>query len=69
MAKVCVNSIYIYNPVGYDLFDPKVSIPAGSKVKVVNQRGCPPANTGGHCFVEFNGKFQGLVLTASLSKL
>ena len=37
-------------------------------VKVVALHGCPPPNTMGCCHVELDGKFAGMVLTASLSK-
>jgi hypothetical protein len=38
-------------------------------VRVCTPYGCPPPNTMGHCFVEtLEGKFIGLVSTASLHK-
>jgi len=38
-------------------------------VQVVNLRGCPKANTMGHCHVnDADGRFAGLVCTSSLVK-
>lgn len=68
MARVRVNSEYYYNPVGMDLWDGRTTLKKGDKVKVVNLRGCPPANTMGHCYVTLDGKFAGLVLCNSLTK-
>jgi hypothetical protein len=68
MAKVRVNSEYYYNPVGMDKWDSRTTLKKGDKVKVVNLRGCPPANTMGHCYVNHNGKLAGLVLCNSLTK-
>lgn len=68
MAKVRVNSEYYYNPVGMDIWDSRTTLKKGDKVKVENLRGCPPANTMGHCYVTLNGQFAGLVLCNSLTK-
>lgn len=68
MAKVRVNSEYYYNPVGMDIWDSRTTLKKGDKVTVVNLRGCPPANTMGHCHVNHNGQFAGLVLCNSLTK-
>jgi len=68
--KVRVNSKYKYVPVGMDLFSPVSAIPSGTVVRVVNKRGCPPANTMGHCYIEtLDGSIFGLVLTNSLQSL
>lgn len=69
ITKVKVGKEYIYQPVIMDVCDPKTNLKAGDKVKVVNQRGCPPANTMGHCHVEFEGKFVGLVHCNSLQAI
>ena len=74
--KVRVRATYHYSP---NLFD-RMSSPAGGKVevgevvRVINQHGCPPANTMGMCYIERvndtpNGKagqFLGMVCTNSL---
>jgi hypothetical protein len=69
MKKVTVNSWYTYRPVGLDTWDGPASLSPGDLVKVKNLPGCPPANTMGHCHVvDRNGRFAGLVLTASLER-
>jgi hypothetical protein len=67
--KLSTNKIYIYDPVGVDIFDPPVNIKKGDKVKVVNLPGCPPSGTMNHAHVEHakNGKFAGLVHINSLT--
>jgi hypothetical protein len=65
-TRVKVGKVYTFDPVMMDLCDPKTKLKKGDKVKVVNLRGCPPANTMGHCHVEFNGEFAGLVHCNSL---
>lgn len=67
--KVRVGKEYIYQPVGLDRWDARTTLKAGDRVKVVNQRGCPPANTMGHCYVTLNGEFKGLILTNSLTDI
>lgn len=63
--KVVVGRRYRYVPVMLDKMD--WDIPEGTIVRVVNQHGCPPANTMGHCYIEtLEGKFIGLVCTNSL---
>ena len=64
--KVRVGSQYRFEPVGLDRFDPKTDLQAGDVVRVVNLPGAPPANTMGQCYVEKDGKFRGMVATASL---
>ncbi len=65
--RVKVGKMYRYEADGFDRFDPKTSLQTGDVVQVVNQRGCPPANTMGHCFVNKDGKFMGLVCCVSLA--
>lgn len=65
--KVRARNWYVYNPVLLDRIDPKTCLRAGDIVQVVNLPGCPRANTMGHCHVEHDGKFAGLVHTNSLS--
>lgn len=69
--KVRVDKQYKYNPVPLDRFHPAIpgALTKGDTVKVVNMPRCPPANTMGHCYVEKNGKFCGLVCTNSLEDL
>lgn len=66
--RVRTGSEYYFNPVAMDRFDPKTDLMKGDRVKVVNLRGCPPANTMGHAHVTKNGQFAGLVHCNSLSK-
>lgn len=67
--KVIVGKTYIYDPVLIDRCDSKTDLKRGDLVRVINVRGCPPANTMGHCYVERNGKFMGLVCTNSLKEV
>jgi hypothetical protein len=64
--KVKVGKEYTFEPVMMDVCDPKTTLKRGDKVTVVNLRGCPPANTMGHCHVNFEGQFAGLVHCNSL---
>lgn len=66
-TKVRAGKEYEYQPVIWDKLDPKTALKPGDKVKVINLRGCPPANTMGHCHVEHNGQFVGLVHCNSLN--
>tara|TARA_Y100000034_G_scaffold125913_1_gene176350 strand:- start:324 stop:545 length:222 start_codon:yes stop_codon:yes gene_type:complete len=71
--KVRVNSTYRYDPVALDRVDPPYGVTQGilSKgdiVKVVNLPGCPKANTMGHCHIEIEGQFAGMVHTNSLQR-
>ncbi len=68
--KVRKGSVYVFNAAGWDVFDPRDNTPAnGTKVRVIHPHGCPPPNTMGHAHVEgLDGRFIGLVATASLSK-
>ncbi len=66
--KVKVGKVYHYNPVMWDKLDPKTDLKKNDPVVVVNLRGCPPANTMGHCHVNrINGEFAGLVHCNSLT--
>lgn len=59
-----------FNPALLDLIDPKTNLKKGDVVRVTHCRGCPPPNTMGHAHVEtLDGKFIGLVQTASLEKV
>ena len=74
MDRVRVGKKYIYNPCLIDIVDPPKSDPGcelrkGDIVQVVNLRGCPPANTMGHCYIEKDGKFAGLVSVHSLEAI
>ena len=68
--KVRANASYIYDPVMLDVINPPLdeTLKRGDRVKVVKLHGCPPPNTMGHCHIEKNGKFAGLVCTNSLKK-
>jgi hypothetical protein len=61
---------YRFEACGWDRFDRKPNTPAdGTLVRVCTPRGCPPPNAMGHCFVEsLEGRFIGLVATASLTR-
>jgi hypothetical protein len=70
--KVRVNSVYQFNPNGWDTFDACGQLlKPGDLVQVINVYGCPPANTMGQCYVRLVGDsskaFQ-MVSTGSLSK-
>lgn len=62
--------VFRYEPVGWDVFDPKVGIDAGRLVRKTQPAGCPRNGTMGHTFIEDaeTGEFLGLVLIASLAK-
>jgi hypothetical protein len=64
--KVRVGKSYTYDPVPMDIFDAKTPLKKGDIVKVVKLPGCPAPNVMGHCHVEKDGQFMGLVLTNSL---
>ena len=68
--KVRKGQVLVFNAVGWDRFDARSNTPVnGTVVRVCTPHGCPPPNAMGHCFVEtLEGKFIGLVSTASLSK-
>lgn len=70
--KVRVGATYVFKPVPIDRFlmAPQAVkegwLKEGDLVKVINCHGCPPANTMGHCYIEKDGKFCGMVCTNSL---
>jgi hypothetical protein len=70
--RVRAGQVYVYVPVLYDQCDPRLShIESRLFVRVVNLRGCPPANTMGHCHIKgaVTNDFLGLVCTKSLRPL
>jgi 3-dehydroquinate synthase class II len=67
--RVRVNARYVYDPVLLDQIDGRTSLKKGDVVQVVNLHGCPKANTMGHCHVEKDGQFAGLVCCNSLIPL
>ena len=67
--KVRAGITYIYYPNLMDRCDARTKLIPGDMVKVVNLRGCPPANTMGQAYVNLDGKFAGMVSTNSLYPL
>lgn len=67
--KVRVGQELTFNPVMWDVIDPKTNLKAGDKVRVIKCHGAPPPNTMNHCHVEtLEGVFCGLVHCNSLTK-
>lgn len=68
MARLRVGVWYRFEAVGMDIYRPAhQGLKDGQRVQVVNLRGCPPANTMGHCYVNGEaGQFMGMVLCNSL---
>lgn len=68
--KVRTGSIYTWVACMLDTLHPSVTrIADGTKVRVVNIKGCPPANTMNHCYAEtLDGVWLGLVCCSSLYK-
>jgi len=67
MAKV-----YIFEPVGWDVFDARSNQPKpGTRVVKTQPYGTPKNGTMGHAFVEDaeTGAFYGLVMLASLKEV
>lgn len=66
-----MTTTYRFEPVGFDLFDPKPHQPKpGSLVKKVQPHGCPRNGTMGFTYVQgLTGEFHGLVLLNSLTKV
>ena len=62
--------VFRYEPAGWDVFDPKVSIEPGTLVRKTQPAGCPRNGTMGHTFIEDaeTGEFLGLVQLTSLAK-
>jgi len=69
LTKVKVGKSYEYQPITMDRFDARTRLKPGDIVTVVNLRGCPPANTMGHCHVNFKEQFAGLVHCNSLQPI
>ncbi len=71
--RVRVNSIYRYNPNGWDKLRPCQgnTLSAGDIVRVGNLSSAPPANTMGQCYVfnPFTREFLCMVSTGSLEVL
>ena len=73
--RVRANTKYRYNPVPMDRINPPfgvsdgyINLRPGDTVTVVNLPGCPKANTMGHCHINKDDKFAGLVCTGSLER-
>jgi len=68
--KVRVGSVYTWVACMLDTLHPSIKrIADGTKVRVVNMKGCPPANTMNHCYAEtLDGQWLGLVCCSSLYK-
>jgi len=67
--RVKVGKTYEFQPVLFDRMSPPAGceVAEGQRVKVVNQYGCPKANTMGMCYIEtMEGEFAGMVCTNSL---
>lgn len=65
-------TVYVFEPVGWDVFDRRENQPApGTLVVKVQPAGCPRNGTMGHCFVSDadTGAFYGLVLVNSLRRV
>jgi len=63
--------VYIYKPVGFDIFDRRNYQPKpGTRLVKCQPPGTPRNGTMGHCYVEDaeTGKFYGLVLENSLER-
>lgn len=71
MAKrVRVGKIYRFNPVMFDkLNPPAVHVPEGAEVAVIDLPGCPKANTMQMCYIQYQGRFAGMVCTNSLEEI
>jgi hypothetical protein len=68
MAK---RRVYQYEPVLWDLIDPKTTLLRGDKVVKIQPYGCPRNGTMGHCFVgdPETEQFIGLVHQNSLVRV
>ena len=64
-------TLYEYQPVGWDIFDPRTDLQPGDHVVKIQPAGTPRNGTMGHCFVgdPRNGAFIGLVLVKSLRRV
>jgi hypothetical protein len=69
MNRVRAGSVYTFRPVALDLYDSRTDAQVGDRVRVVNLRGAPKANTMNHCHIEsLSGDFLGMVHVNSLVK-
>jgi hypothetical protein len=64
--RVQANHEYYYVPNLLDIADARTDLKTGALVTVVNLPGAPKCNTMGHCHVNYQGEFAGLVHTNSL---
>lgn len=68
-SKVRVNSIFRYEPTGWDLFmRPASTAQPGQLVRVIHPYGCPKPGTLNHAHIAdaLTGEFLGLVHISSL---
>jgi hypothetical protein len=68
---MAAKKVFVFEPVGFDLFSPtKLAPPKGTKVVKTQPHGCPKNGTMGHTYIEDaeTGEFYGLVLINSLTK-
>lgn len=63
--------LYEYQPVGWDIFDPRTHLQRGDRVVKIQPAGTPKNGTMGHCFVgdPETRDFIGLVLVKSLRRV
>lgn len=63
-------TVYTFEPVGWDIFDRRVDVEPGTRVVKTQPYGCPRNGTMGHCFIADadTGEFYGLVLVNSLKR-
>jgi hypothetical protein len=68
--RVRAGSVYMFRPAGWDRTAPShLGLTDGQRLRVVNLRGCPPANTMKHAHEQdLAGQIMGMVCTASLVK-
>jgi hypothetical protein len=69
--KTARKTVYVFEPVGFDLFAPGGLAPAaGTRVVKTQPVGCPKNGTMGHTYIADakTGEFYGLVLLNSLAK-
>ena len=61
--------VFVYDPVGLDLFDGRTKCLPGNLVHKVQPFGCPKNGTMNHCYIADaeTDKFYGLVLENSLT--
>ena len=73
LRRVRVGARYVFQPIVLDQLTCwgvlQGLLHEGDVVRVVNLQGCPPANIMGHCYIEKDGQFCGLVSTYSLQPI